>query len=507
MSTNKPLNKWQIAFKKIKRVLPKSSEDRINTIRMDLSNPSYIRDIATQQYIMDGKTYNTKRMSRVERDNVMLRYDAERGILLNKDGTTASTIGCTTKGQNDVLAFVMDLEGNIYVDTHPGTPAEGVLNITHASFLGGKPAEMAGIIGIANGKIQYIANDSGHYKPKKFNMYRGLQKLYEKCPNIFAERSYILFEPQKEFSTIKNFLVDGKLLAEEEKREMIEKLLLSDIMRGIVKPDSLPPLHQAALSGNTPNLEVMLSAESKVDVDQRDQFGNTALHYAMIKRNLDAINKLRRDNASLEIENRYGETPVDYGLKGSDVFVSPVFLPDSDMMNMGLKYQQIDTQDDIGNTALHYAMAMEETQKIAILMNAGANFMVPNKDGKVPLEYCSYDMSELSWYTLTRNIQGMRDIISAGADINEQDYFNNTALHYAVLAKDLGATELLLRRNADLEIKNCYMKTPLDYAKSNGIGIELSNSKNISSITQKKINLLLGDHPALITRSDSNQSR
>ena len=52
-------------------------------------------------------------------------------------------------------------------------------------------------------------------------------------------------------------------------------------------------------------------------------------------------------------------------------------------------------------------------------------------------------------------------LISQGVNINQQDKYGDTALHYACMAHDVKTVELLLSRNAKIEIKNDNEETPL----------------------------------------------
>ncbi|KJV91330.1 hypothetical protein [Rickettsia amblyommatis] len=49
---------------------------------------------------------------------------------------------------NNVQAFVMGEDGTIYMGTHKNQYLPNTKNLVHGSFLSGKPAEAAGVIGI-----------------------------------------------------------------------------------------------------------------------------------------------------------------------------------------------------------------------------------------------------------------------------------------------------------------------------------------------------------------------
>ncbi|BBJ31342.1 hypothetical protein RAS_04510 [Rickettsia asiatica] len=98
--------------------------------------------------------------------NHRLFYDTSSQRLLDSNGKVASTIGKESKSMNNVQAFVMGKDGVIYMGTHKNQYLPNTKNLVHGSFLSGKPAEAAGVIGINDrGKIDYLSNNSGHYQP------------------------------------------------------------------------------------------------------------------------------------------------------------------------------------------------------------------------------------------------------------------------------------------------------------------------------------------------------
>ncbi len=71
------------------------------------------------------------------------------------------------------------------------------------------------------------------------------------------------------------------------------------------------PLHYAAMNGYTDSVEALLAAGA--DVNAREGFiGNTPLHNAASCRHEEICKSLIREGADLHSPNRYGETPYGY---------------------------------------------------------------------------------------------------------------------------------------------------------------------------------------------------
>ncbi len=75
----------------------------------------------------------------------------------------------------DAALYVCDPMGNIYTST----PKDIIIGteMHHSVLLGGTPALCAGIIKVSDGKITYISNESGHYKPSTENLFNFLSFL------------------------------------------------------------------------------------------------------------------------------------------------------------------------------------------------------------------------------------------------------------------------------------------------------------------------------------------
>ncbi|CAG8546937.1 10860_t:CDS:1 [Paraglomus occultum] len=94
--------------------------------------------------------------------------------------------------------------------------------------------------------------------------------------------------------------------------------------------------------------------ESGADVDSIDEQGNTALHYSVMKGNLEATKKLLELGIEANVKNEDGETPLHIAAKLDDEYEEDVILKISTaLLEKGVSPT---AQDELGNTALHYAV-------------------------------------------------------------------------------------------------------------------------------------------------------
>ena len=97
-------------------------------------------------------------------------YHADAGLLKSFDGTVLdSTIAYSAHDKSGMAAFVLSCDNNIFIFNHLNK-TDG---IAHSSFVG-KFAKGAGVILVANNKIQLIHAHSGHFRPNVLNIYHVL---------------------------------------------------------------------------------------------------------------------------------------------------------------------------------------------------------------------------------------------------------------------------------------------------------------------------------------------
>ena len=67
----------------------------------------------------------------------------------------------------------------------------------------------------------------------------------------------------------------------------------------------------------------------------------------------------------------------------------------------------------------------------------------------------------------TKNIEAIKQYLAGGNDVNKKNVVSQTSLHYASASGDKEIIELLIGKDADLNAKDNFGKTPLDLANMN----------------------------------------
>lgn len=227
-NNSKAKERWKASINKFKHALG----DSVDSVRVRISVDSdYLQEIAKGKVSAElfKQTYDFPmlRMSPNQLIEHQIIYDKSKDRLIDYNNELASTVGKVSKGEENLQAFVMSKDGNLYIGTHEGQPIDtDNPSLSHASFLKGKPAEMAGMLSINEGKIELITNDSGHYAPEPLDMYRGIKRL---PINVFAKNAKIAFHDGNSMK-IKDFIqdmeqvIDGKSKYQILRDKRINKL-------------------------------------------------------------------------------------------------------------------------------------------------------------------------------------------------------------------------------------------------------------------------------------------
>lgn len=153
-------------------------------------NPSL--KIAFKQYLIDSS--DTKAESIIypldNRSKTVECVTIKNGQLFEKDSDTLINTTQYRGKQNGYAAYVIDLEGNLYINPHK------VGQYHHSSFIGGKKVLCAGMIKVIDGKIRNINTNSGHYKPSNLHLafaveYFKKHDLFE-SDDDFGKKSLVL---------------------------------------------------------------------------------------------------------------------------------------------------------------------------------------------------------------------------------------------------------------------------------------------------------------------------
>uniref|UniRef100_A0ABD2XJY3 PRANC domain-containing protein n=1 Tax=Trichogramma kaykai TaxID=54128 RepID=A0ABD2XJY3_9HYME len=216
----------------------------------------------------------------------------------------------------------------------------------------------------------------------------GLTPLHIICQNRYDERNLVktLFEICDEQHRLLQVDAQDKLgrtslqLAVDRNHKEVAKLLLKrDANLNLADADGSTPLHIICQKYHDDDLAIFLkiffeiddASRQRVQVDARDNSGNTALHLALRYNNEKAVESLLRRGADPNSANAEGSTALHVICMRyrDDDFVKTFFKINEDIQ----KTVQVDAKDKLGRTPLLLAVTNILPNMVDVLLNHGTD--------------------------------------------------------------------------------------------------------------------------------------
>ena len=216
----------------------------------------------------------------------------------------------------------------------------------------------------------------------------------------------------------------------------------------------LPPLHEAAKSGNVAEIKTLI--KDGADVNARGRIGKdgkdmqwTPLHEAAFENHQLAVKALIEAGADVNAKSNHQLTPLHLAAHKGDVIVSILIKTGAD----------IHAKAAGGYTPLHVA-ALVNAKAVTVLIQHGANVNARNKNDETPL--------------FGADTSAVTALVEAGADINARGGVDEdgkkqhwTPLHQAAnFGLIISRVTILIELGADVNAKDNKNRTPLDLAKA-----------------------------------------
>ncbi|KAK3587818.1 hypothetical protein CHS0354_019683 [Potamilus streckersoni] len=159
----------------------------------------------------------------------------------------------------------------------------------------------------------------------------------------------------------------------------------------------------------------------------------------------------------------------------------------------------LEKKNSKGETLLHVAAIKNDVQRVAELLQEGANPNTRDNAGWTPLhEACNHGYSEVA-----------RLLLDNGALINVPGMDNESPLHDAVTNSRLDCVRLLVSRGASLTVRTLQGFTPIDLAKTAEMkeALKAELDKTVPSVSPETIDPLEYQLPCFLGTSLSREQR
>lgn len=217
------------------------------------------------------------------------------------------------------------------------------------------------------------------------------------------------------------------------------------------------PLHYFSFSGQKPldALSEYLNQCAAAHVNVSDNQGKTALHYAVMQNNSEAVSLLLQYGANVNAVDHSMCTPLQKALIVNDNHELVSIL----LSHPELNFDAIRLRDEEGLAFLYYAAQHNKPEVVAWLLEKGVNPNIVCYEGRTVLQTA----------LLYESFEVVKALLScSNVEVNARDNEGDTAFHYAVEPGDKEILTLLLEKGAHPEISNRAGLTPLHEAAKQG---------------------------------------
>uniref|UniRef100_A0A8C2JV69 Euchromatic histone-lysine N-methyltransferase 1a n=1 Tax=Cyprinus carpio TaxID=7962 RepID=A0A8C2JV69_CYPCA len=206
-------------------------------------------------------------------------------------------------------------------------------------------------------------------------------------------------------------------------------------------------LHCAAEEGHKEICHVLVQAGANLDMCDAEQ--RTPLMYACENNHLETVKYLLKAGASTGHKDMRGSTCLHLAARGGHTGVLQylVSMPSID----------INCKDDGGWAPLTWATENMNLEQVKMLISAGADVQIRDKEENVCLHWAAFSgCDEIAQLLLDKR-----------SDLHAVNIHGDSPLHIAVRQNQLDCVMLFLSRGADVNLKNKDGETPLDCCSIN----------------------------------------
>uniref|UniRef100_A0ABD2XC20 Uncharacterized protein n=1 Tax=Trichogramma kaykai TaxID=54128 RepID=A0ABD2XC20_9HYME len=248
-------------------------------------------------------------------------------------------------------------------------------------------------------------------------------------------------------------------------KKVTELLLRSGINPNSTNKQGMTPLHSICNGYKNDDLvkiffKIIDKTQQTVQVDARDNLGNTPLLLALDQGSKTAVKFLLRRGADPKLSNAKGWTSLHFIYNRSyNCALAELFFKTIEDIQQTV---QINVQDKMGKTPLHLAFQYYgsycDKNSEEGLLRRGADPNLADKDGLTPLHVISENC-----YTndLIKMLFNISDEKHQSMQIEARDNEGNIPLHTALFHQHMKVAKFLLRRGADPTATNLKGLSPL----------------------------------------------
>jgi ankyrin repeat protein len=251
--------------------------------------------------------------------------------------------------------------------------------------------------------------------------------------------------------------------------EMVRYLLKKGADPTIRNNEGNNSFHLAVLFlTDTDVLDLMLGNENKIEIDERNKKGKTALHMAVMDSNTAAAKFLLSNGANPNVADEHGVTPLHVAAK---------YAKGMDIVELLLNRHGVDVNcfDNLGYNALAYAKYNDHGLSEAI-----GNLLRAKMDASA--EGSNYKPKNIAAW-VDSDMETIRFLIENGQDVSAMTWGENGANALHLAAANEKTTDLidiiLVSRQCNINSVDSDGRTPLHYAIKRPDPVTINNARRL----------------------------
>ncbi len=224
-------------------------------------------------------------------------------------------------------------------------------------------------------------------------------------------------------------------------------------------------LHWAANNGHSDVVRYLL--ENNAELEVRDHKGNTALNFAVAHGNREVVAVLLEFNANLNVRNLGGGNALDLAIKFHPELIAQLLLKAVILSPEAQKSLLKKVRAGLYHNALFYAEE-RHPQSFAALVEELTNSNDLNLIKSILCSKNRLGKTVLMAAATVGSLGAVQILLNFQADINETDFNQRTALHWAAYNGHHQIIELLLAQHSDIDAYDSQKSTALLLAVKQG---------------------------------------
>ncbi|XP_006880602.1 PREDICTED: transient receptor potential cation channel subfamily A member 1 [Elephantulus edwardii] len=250
-------------------------------------------------------------------------------------------------------------------------------------------------------------------------------------------------------------------------------------------------LHHAAADGQVELMEMIVNDSCCDVVNVMDNYGNTPLHWAAEKNQVESVKFLLNRKANPNLRNNSMMAPLHLAVQFGNIEVVKVLVEH--------RSTNINLEGENGNTAVVIACSKDNSEALQILFSKGAKMCIANKCGCFPIHLAAFSGAKRCMELILQ--VGEENGYSRQCHINFVNNGKHSPLHMAVQSGDLEMIRICLDNGAQIDLMENGKCTALHFAATQGateiVKLMLSSYSGDSDI----INAVDGNQETLLHRA------